>query len=265
MRRTGWGTSIVLAAVVLSGCTPGAPKGLEDGEPTSDVVESPEPEETPALSPQEQRLEVLAGLAWDQYKTSPRDDMLLFTDALLHEDYDEVYQYRVQETREGDLYNFNPVEIASVNNSGDDILQQYWYMTQVSMSQRAGDGTTTRLDQDAAKKMATGNWYYSGDETIVTGDYNNMIDYINSNSEVVMLTDRYSFVSESELKQGVDRDGTPTTYKDIVFKVESTNAQEVIGRWAYVEYINKDGETAGRWMLMARANADEPQYLDLHD
>lgn len=230
---------------------------MSDG-PKGGVIETlpatPSPVETKPAKVD--RAKELGAMGISEFNALDRQQKLIYVGEILKKNPIELAQ------KNGDQYLelFNPLDIASRDNDANQIIQQYWYLKQTALAQRSGDETTSLLDKEKARKALAGGYYYSGSEALVSGDYNNMLELIDSSTNTAQLASRYTATGASELENGTDRYGNQVEYKDVSFTTEQ--GINYVGRFIYTTYTTNSGKDAGIWQLVGSVSPDEVNQLN---
>jgi len=205
------------------------------------------PEEEPPV--ESSAIERLETMSFEEFDVLNRQEQLIFVADRL----DEINGY-VGYGEE--LENYNPVDIADINNNGNEIIQQWLYAKKAALLQ-VDMTDLVSLDKSAAKKMLTGPYYYTNDQ--VTESYSRSFETIDAAGNMIDLTDEYTATSTSELQTGVDRDGNPIQYRDISYF--SSNGWAYDGRFVFTEFTNQKGERQGIWQVQQMVN-DGDEFIE---
>lgn len=124
-----------------------------------------------------------------------------------------------------ELLDSNPSDIASPDNSGQEILNQFRFCIQNSMTQSED---RNGFDLDKVKSAnALASCFYNNPEGEASF-YHTQIDWVDDPGVKYMdfFSSRYQIVSESELNEGVDSSGNSIQYKDISYTTSSHQARD---------------------------------------
>lgn len=233
-----------VAGTVVPGETqaPAATKSAESplASPTNlGPLETAKP--TPESKTSNYSVEQLKAMSVEQYNKLPMSDRInLVKDRL---DYaQKVPQFFL----EGDLYKYDPLEVASPSNTPDSIMQQILYEMQMASSQKMTakpeDGTPDKM---AAQKALSAAFYnVDPSKNNVALEYTVMSEMIQKSSSIFTVSQKFTDVRELySPKTEVDSDG-----KKIDIRTITTIADDGKPHTFEVTYTMFD-ETKGIWQI----------------
>jgi hypothetical protein len=212
---------------------------------------------------QKVRLADLKDMDFSSYREVSRQDTLLYASDKMDNPPSETVYFLDEEnaaTNPEMLSDYNPNLIASIDNDGNEIMQQHLFMLQTALAQRTEDSSSKLIDKDEAKKVLDGAFYYSGDEPTVSNEYISKYNYIDGMDEIILMQDRYYVTDTSELKTGTDRNGNQVTYKDVSYT--DNIGVSYVGRYAFTGFENENGEAKNMWQQVSTALPEEASQLD---
>ncbi len=218
-----------------------SPSDLPSSSPTSIPIET--------QPPQQSAVERLTGISLVEFQALDRQEQLILVWEMLRESKKIPQHFGNANDM---LFEFNPYDIASIENGGNEIVQQFWYLKQLALNQ-TGDQFKHDLDQELAQKSLAGAYYYT--EGVRTNDYLLYSDVVAGLSERTYNANRYTVTNTGELQQGTDRDGNPLQYRDITYFTDTGSGYK--GRFVWNEFTNAHGERVGLWQLLAQVGPDD--------
>lgn len=218
---------------------------LAPAGPVAAAEASPSPTITAEATPKVD-VEDLRSMSFESFYLLDRQEQLVFVAAGL-KDMDGYIGQGGQE-----IGKYNPLDIADINNSGTQIVEQWQYTRTAAFLQRDMTDLVS-FDKDSAKKMLAGAYYYTGLDTQVTTAYVEDMKRVDAAAERTTLIDTFTVTNTTEVATGVDRNNTPIKYRDISF-TENETGTLYTGRFVYTEYQDKSGATHGQWLVQQFTN-----------
>ncbi len=154
--------------------------------------------------------EQLKALSVEDYNKLPRADRLVLIEHMLKEAREVSLSY-------GEVYEYNPLDVAAKDNTAQDIMKQLQFADQLTFNQGiTTESDDTRLDKDAAKKALSGYFYNTTGE--VSPVYTRAVNYIDNSGVKGPVRDEFNNVKEVDIpKTLVDQEGKTIEYRTIDF------------------------------------------------
>lgn len=184
--------------------------------------------------PREQRLKVV----WDTYNTMGRDGDL------------GDYMKTILPGGTKAMYDYNPTQtLASTADNGQLIIDQYLFASQAAAAQKKditsfGDGP---LDFNHAQQLLSGVTYEVGAKD-KSPDYRIAVETMKENVNAANLTGSESFLAldTSVLKKGVDADGQPIEYKNVLLNPGTGRTHKI--QFNFTTFRGADGQEHSLWL-----------------
>lgn len=227
--------------------------------PTPSVNEKNRAEENSEYSPDE-----LREMSVDEFVDLPIEDREVLIVDMLEESVDWSFLYG--ENWEGDtsnLYEFNPLKIASEDNALEEIVMQGLYMQQLALSQTLDLDTDGTFDPDTALKGLTGAYiseeYLTEDATETVSDTRgyelgayNLPSVGDSKAEFAQAIDVLHDDAESYIKKMTTPDGRKLTIAAAHYEVVlKEDAGKIYPANTRVQFKDKYvfHPDLGRWLI----------------
>ena len=189
----------------------------------------------------------------DTFETLPRSTRLSYAQFLMdltagRNNYKDTYSGKYA------IYAIKPV-VASLENSGQDILDIFLYASQMSYLQFVeGEDVNKPYDPSDGQKLLSASYYEVGKDKVVTNDYLVNKDYENTMSEPLVLNRENIIIKTSDIIYGNDREGKKVQYKILYFTDES--GSNFYASFVYCDFVNYDGKNKSTWLLYGMAKSE---------
>lgn len=257
--------------------TASAPQTPGATAPSAETTPSPSAAETSAANSGAAEIERLKSLPIAQFNKLPREQRL----KVALDEYDMIYSGRDGKTFYTDYFSdsmisgglladYLPVakdestggELANRNNTRQQIMNQLIAQEQAvfcqekNPAQNSENGLKDTMDKDAAKKMASGLYYYIEDGKRIPRANNTFRD-IDAAQKAQWLGDTdYQAVDGGEaldLQTGKDREGKPIQYGDLRFEYKLDKfTYTVERRVVLLETDGVDGKSHQQWLIYSQ-------------
>ncbi|MDT4874571.1 hypothetical protein FQZ97_1098780 [compost metagenome] len=149
----------------------------------------------------------------------------------------------------GDVYKFNPLDVASKDNTAQEIMNQIKYTIQLPLLQKESPyADDMRINKPNAQKAMSAAFYDVSGEVIPL--FTDMENKIQKTNTILEVTDKYSNVKEVGPPQiTVDQQGKEIQYRTITFlsgevnthtaKVVFTQTSNGKGIWQLYDFNDK--------------------------
>lgn len=178
-------------------------------------TEKPTPSATPEVKTT-YTVEQLKAMTPAAYNALPRAERLVLIQDMLKDAKDVSLSY-------GDVYKFNPLDVASKDNTAQEIMNQIKYTIQLPLLQKESPFADEKgIDKLSAQKAMSAAFYDVSGE--VTPLFTNMENKIQKTSTILEVTDKYSNVKEVGPPQtAIDQEGKEIQYRTITFLSSEVN------------------------------------------
>jgi len=247
--------AVVLGAAGCSGDKVGAQ--APEVKPSTTTESVAEPTET--VEDYVDSMEVYGEMSVEEFESLPIDDRLQYAQFLKDiTEYRGVYENIYGSGRPGEDQRVDFVTPA-IDNSGEDIWDNYRYTVQLAFQQYNGmqDGRAL-LDQGDAQKMLSYMFYDVGENVKVRNKYLSLKEQIvGTEYATIMESEDLSFIGGDNLSNGThNSSGQVLNYKDVEYSLPGQSESHFV-RFVFYEFKSYDNRDAGVWLIESDGSSIE--------
>jgi len=237
---------------------PGTDNEVSPTDIPEDLIPVEEPTSEVESEPVSSTIEWLESVPTEEFQQLSRENRLTYVEYILEQHNKGAHGYLTPKTDAS----YNPVNIASIDNTGEEILKQSQYLYETAYLQRdpsqvpvdvsdIDPATLMQMDKTRAQKVVDSIYYYTRADGEVLDVYLQKTETINNADSVINLNlNEQVVLGETEVFQDTDRYGNPIDVKSVEVQTLANGTEHVyVHDYIYQRFVNDAGEESGMWLL----------------
>lgn len=193
-------------------------------------------------------MKIYEAMSIKDFETLPLDVRLLYSQDVINRDISKIrYDMKYGDGKPGHDYavEYTP---ASKDNSGQEILNNQMFVSQMAYVQSKVDNDGERFNMTEAVKVVSSNFYNVDTiENQISNSYNGEKDAMKTLTKPVYLSNVYTATDTSDLFGGSDDNGDSIQYKTVTFSDQDGNVYNA--RFVYYKSRSSDNAPRTVWLL----------------